>query len=534
MNEKIGPALAAKIGELRDEDRVQVHVFLVGEPARDTEFVLPAGATHKKAGRGLAVDDAGAVVAAIRKSTAAWQAGVCSYLETCEPAKAYPLRAGSRDHKAARRAGNRAAGPVEEGRIIQTHWINNSVTAEVSPAVLQRLLERDDVLHVELVREIALEDLLDDQGTTVVAPANPGVAPAAGPPGPKPAPRPTWSVKLVNAPQLWDKGLTGQGVVVAVVDTGVSHHHPDLANRMWDGGGNHPGRGRNFVDGNDDPTDLDGHGTACAGIVAGDGASGSATGVAPGARIMALKAQSEQGMVDALEFAIAHRAHVISMSMSLPSRWKPNYTSWRRACEVILKAGILHTNSIGNDGENLETDAVPFNIGAPGNCPPPWLHTRQVPHAGLTSVIACGATNDEDELDVESGQGPAGWMADPFTDYPYALPEKLGLIKPDICAPGPGTKTCDARFPNQPGARPYKRFGGTSAATPHVAGCIALLIQACNRSQNPVVPARILEAIETTAVRLKGQREDKENNCGAGRIDVLAAFEFGMEKNWWA
>ncbi|HST60543.1 MAG TPA: S8 family serine peptidase [Longimicrobium sp.] len=523
MNEKMGPALAAQIDELREDDRVQVHVFVRGEPARDAEFTIPTPPGHEKRGPGGTEQDSAAVVAAIQKSTMEWQAGVCSYLTTCDPAGTDPRHGGyGGEHKAAIRDQN--------ARVIETHWINNSVTAEVSPAVLSGLLEREDVLHVELVREIALEDLLDQVGTAVVGEQLP-FPPA---PTPKQPPPPSWSVKLVNAPHLWAKGLTGEGVVVAVIDTGVSHLHPDLANRMWDGGGQHPGRGRNFDDGNDDPMDLDGHGTACAGIVAGDGTSGTATGVAPGAGIMALKAQSEAAMVRALQFAIVHKASVISMSMSLPARWKPNHASWRRICEVILKAGILHVNSIGNNGASLNTDPVPFNIGTPGNCPPPWLHSSQDPHAGVSSVISCGATNDENELDAESGQGPAGWSDAPFSDYPYALPEKRGLIKPDICAPGPGTKTCDVRFTGQPGIRPYREFGNTSAATPHVAGCIALLIEACIRSNNPVIPQRIQEAIETKAVRLKGQGPHKANNCGAGRIDALGAYEFGVQNNWWA
>jgi subtilisin family serine protease len=512
MNEKIGPALAARLGDLGEHERVRVDIFLEGEPGRVAGAPWAGGA--EKGYRE-------AVVASIKDSVRAWQSELGSYLR-------------SEAHTPVGPAGDPIDGPeAEPPRILDTHWINNSVTAEVSSATVHELLDRPDVRHIELVRQIPLEDLLDAAGATLPRP--PRAASGPGGSGQAPAP-PTRSVQQVKAPALWKLGLTGDGVLVAVIDTGVNHGHPDLANRMWDGGATGAPLGRNFVDGNADPMDHDGHGTACAGIVAGDGTSGSATGVAPGARVMALRAESEQGIMDAMQFAIDNGADVISMSMSWPSRRQPNYISWRRMSEVIFAAGVLHANSIGNDGDREATDAVPFNIGAPGNCPPPWLNPLQKARGGLASAIACGACNDEDELHSQSGRGPAGWGSSPFTDYPYALPAQEGLLKPDVCAPGPDTVTCNSLFGVAPGAGPYLDLGGTSAATPHVAGCIALLVQACIRSGNPVLAERILEAIETTAVPLKGQQDTKENHCGAGRIDVAAAFEFGKhdDRKWWA
>ena len=235
----------------------------------------------------------------------------------------------------------------------------------------------------------------------------------------------------------------------------------------------------------------------------------------------------------AFEFAIQNQVDVISMSMSWKYPWGPDYPGWRRACETVLAAGIVHANSIGNQGNQLVTHPIPFNIATPGNCPPPRLHPLQPISGGLSSAIACGATDDSDVLANYSGRGPAAWENAPYTDYPYASGIKPGLIKPEVCAPGPGTTSCNWRFPQDANARPYRSFGGTSAATPHVGGCLALLAQACRRHGKRIVPARLQEALEATAVRIVGQTRDKENHFGAGRVDVYAAYKYGVVRDWW-
>ena len=220
------------------------------------------------------------------------------------------------------------------------------------------------------------------------------------------------------------------------------------------------------------------------------------------------------------------------MSWKFPSN--PDYPGWRRVCESILAAGLLHANSIGNQGSDLTTFPIPYNIATPGNCPPPRLHPSLPIMGGISSPISCGATTDADTLAGYSGRGPAAWEAGVYTDYPWQGGSRKGLIKPDICAPGPGTKSCNFAFgPANPAQKPYVEFGGTSAATPHVGGCLALLASACIQSGQPIVPARVQEALENTAVKIVGQTEVKENHFGSGRVDVKAAYDYGLAKGWW-
>jgi hypothetical protein len=232
----------------------------------------------------------------------------------------------------------------------------------------------------------------------------------------------------------------------------------------------------------------------------------------------------------AFEFAAEHGAHVVSMSISWDAP-DNDYTGWRKACETLLAVGVLHANAAGNLGSEsaLQKRPVPLNIGSPGNCPPPRLHPAQTLMGGLSSVITCGETNQSDSLVATSGHGPTAWEA-VFNDYPYNAGAQMGLLKPDLCAPG-GVESCYWRFTSTEDL--YGPADGTSAATPAVAGCLALLACACLRAGTQIVPAAMLEALENTAVRIVGQTRAKENHFGAGRVDVYAAYQYGRQKNWW-
>lgn len=514
MQSNLGAALRRRLQSAQDYDMFDVNIFLTGEPA--AERLAQAYATTDSS----PLDDADPIdaIKQLQDDCTADQKDLVGFIEGCR------ADADFIDDDVS----------IPQVGTTDSFWINNAIAADLSYATLQRVLERPDVAYVELSRNVDLGELIDAKASasrrTSDRPrrgrGSVGVNDAASPP--------TWSVKRINAPLLWQLGINGNGILVAVIDTGVNYKHPDLENHMWSGGTSYPNHGEDFVDGDRDPMDDHGHGTSAAGQVAGDGSKGSSTGVAPQATIMALRVGNQERQYwKAFEFAIQHKVDVISMSMSWKFPRNPDYPGWRRACETILVAGIAHANSIGNQGDLLRGFPIPYNIATPGNCPPPKLHSLQPVSGGLSSAIACGATDDSDNLADYSGRGPAAWENAPYTDYPYAKGNKPGLLKPDLCAPGSGTTSCDWRFPQLASARPYRSFGGTSAATPHVAGCLALLAQACRRHSTPIVPARLQEALEATAVRITGQTRDKENHFGAGRVDVYAAYKYGVVRDWW-
>ena len=330
-----------------------------------------------------------------------------------------------------------------------------------------------------------------------------------------------WNIAKINAPQVWDLGYRGQGIIVAILDTGVNYDHNDLKTHMWSHP-NYPHHGYDFANDDNDPKDdhHHGHGTHCAGIVAGDGSSGKKTGVAPEAMIMALKVLDSEGygkesdVWEAIQFGVEYGADILSLSIGWDHKYTPDRYSWRVTCNNALVAGVIMSAAAGNNGELLGNPeyAIPFNLSTPGDVPPPWLHPDQKLVGGLSAVITAGATDDKDEIADFSSKGPVTWEnVSPWNDYPYD-PE-MGLIKPDVCAPG--VNIVSLRHDNNSG---YREMSGTSMACPHVSGLLALLLSA-----NPdILPERLAEIIQFASIDLG--KSGKDNDYGAGRIDALRTF----------
>lgn len=411
---------------------------------------------------------------------------------------------------------SRFAAALPSAQLLGQFWLTNSIAARVARPVLAELAQRDDVLVIQPARAAPIDELIDP-----VAMSDETFAEAETIP---------WNLEKIEAPAVWREGHRGEGALIAVIDTGINYRHPDLASRMWDGGKRYPHHGWDFSSSDGNPMDQQGHGTSCAGLVAGE-----RTGVAPGAQILAIRVGGvERQFWAGLQFAIERGAHVISMSMTWKHAHRPNYPGWRRACEAILSAGICHANSIGNDGQHLDDSPIPFNIGTPGNCPPPAHHSSVPVRGGHASSLSCGATDSEDRLADFSSRGPSAWEIGPFKDYPFDDGAHPGLTKPDVCAPGRDTPTCHWRHGLDDGADPYTTFSGTSASTPQVAGAMALLVAASLRKHgHPPDPRNVQAALELTARKIEGQTGLKENDYGAGRIDVKGAFLYGKERGWW-
>ena len=326
----------------------------------------------------------------------------------------------------------------------------------------------------------------------------------------------TWNVTKVNADDVWNLGYTGEGVLVAVVDTGINYNHNDLQDHMWEND-SYPNHGYDFNGNDNNPMDDNGHGTHCAGTIAGDGTAGSQTGIAPDATIMACKILDSTGngyesdVWEAIEFCVEHDVDVMSLSIGWAHSWNPQRATWRNTMNNALAANVVASVAAANFGDQQWSYPVPDNVACPGDCPPPWLHPDQTLTGGISAVICVGATDIYDNIASFSSRGPVTWEnINPFNDYAYE-PE-IGLIRPDVCAPGVNIKSL-AHYSNTG----YEDgWDGTSMATPLNAGVIALMLT----KNNTISPAQIDQILEETAVHIT---TTKSNDYGSGRVNALAA-----------
>ena len=389
---------------------------------------------------------------------------------------------------------------------IRPLWIVNSISCYADESLIDILAQRDDVLAVYHVEELQMPE---DEDVSIPAECGDGREIAQ-------------NVTMVNAHLVWELGYTGEDVLVALIDTGVNLNHADLQGRLWDGGAEYPNHGYDFYSHDNDPSDTHGHGTHVAGTIVGTGASGTQTGVAPGAKIMALKVfhgsdnLTEPTMwVEAMQFAVEHGADLMNMSLGQPLPDAAVKLMLRQACDNTLAAGVVAAVCAGNSRQIQMLAPVPYNIWSPGDCPPPHLHDDQMVNAGGTSCVICvGAVDFNNALGSFSSEGPSTWSdVAQYNDYPYSSGSStnIGLIRPDVCAPGVNIKSLDWNTTNG-----YCLKSGTSMSTPCVAGTIALMLS----KEHELTPAQIDEILERTAIPLSAH---KSNDFGSGRIDALAA-----------
>ncbi|MBU1073914.1 S8 family serine peptidase, partial [bacterium] len=320
-----------------------------------------------------------------------------------------------------------------------------------------------------------------------------------------------WHLPRIGADQAWAQGFDGTGVLVGHVDTGVSYDHPDLADRMWDGGGAWPHHGYDAVDDDDDPYDGDTsihHGTHTAGLIVGDGTGGTATGAAPGATLMALRAVPGyySDMVEAMQFGLDNGpVDVFSMSAGWDDPAGDLKEANRANADILLAMGVAWITAAGNGDNTGGHFPLPQDIGTPADCPDPWFGA-----AGHSAVIAVGATTNADAVWPSSSLGPTVWAiaGTGYDDYPYPP----GLMKPDIAAPGVDiTSTLSSSG--------YVAYSGTSMSCPLVAGAAAILLQATPGA----TPTLLAEALETSATDIGAPGRD--NAAGAGLLNIPAALE---------
>jgi subtilisin family serine protease len=439
---------------------------------------------------------------------------------------------------------------------VQYNWVINVVSLKALKSAIVDIADGvSNIQSIHYDRQFTIEELTDDFGISKYNYDNNISVEATLAPQP--------GLTLIRAPLVWAEGDSGRGVLVANIDSGTDWRHPDLVNNIWQNLGEDannngstiiwngsawvfdPGDingidddgngliddfvGWNYQSNNNDVITGSSHGTATSGIVAGYGTNGTQTGVAPAANLIILKPSGESQYWLAQQYAIEKGADIITSSLSY--KWyfspKPNYPMFRQMTDMELAAGLLHTNSTSNDGGSLGSAPIPYNIATPGNSPGPWVHPDQTLVGGVSSVIGSANVNAGTDLIVSSSpHGPAAWeniqqvfptypypMPPEYQDYPYQTsPGSMGLIKPDIAAPGNGTTSTAV-------GGGYQSFSGTSGATPHLAGVAALLLGA-NPNLEPVDLSRIMQ---TTAVE-KGD-PGKDNRYGAGRVDAFDAYQ---------
>ena len=288
------------------------------------------------------------------------------------------------------------------------------------------------------------------------------------------------SVPQIGAPAAWDAGYTGEGVKVAVLDTGVDQTHPDLADREV--------AEANFSDAPDN-VDHFGHGTHVASTVAGTGAKsgGKYRGVASGAQILDGKVLDdfgggfESGIIEGMEWAAEQDADIVNMSLGGGDT--PEIDPLEEAVNTIsAEYGTLFVIAAGNAGSDQ-------SVGSPGSA---------------DAALTVGAVDRDDNLADFSSRGPR--VGD-------------GAIKPDVTAPGVDiVAALHADGTIGPEVEPgYTALSGTSMATPHVAGAAALLAQ-----QHPDYTGAQLKAILSASAKPHADLTAFEQ--GSGRIDVARAI----------
>jgi subtilisin len=244
-----------------------------------------------------------------------------------------------------------------------------------------------------------------------------------------------WGVTRIDADTVHDDGTTGDGVHIAIIDTGIDSDHPDLVDNLGSGkayvqagtdydGSSCSGNGNTYHEPWDDDND---HGTHCAGTAAGVDNSDGVIGVAPGATLHAVKVLSCSGtgylsdIAAGVEYTANQGWDVASMSLGSSS----DYSTLENACQYAVDQGVLVVAAAGNDGPCSDCVSYP---------------------ARYDSVVAVSATTSSDELASFSSTGP----------------------EIDIAAPG------SSILSTVPGGTAY--FSGTSMACPHVSGVGGLLM----------------------------------------------------------
>lgn len=307
--------------------------------------------------------------------------------------------------------------------------------------------------------------------------------------------------KSSGATSAWSRGLTGNGIGVAVIDTGISNMN-DVRGRVVYGPD---------LSGEGTTVDSFGHGTVMGGIIGGSGADSAAnvggayTGVAPGVTLVSIKAAGRNGaadvstMLQAMHWVAAYREQynirVLNLSWGTASQQDPAVDPLNYAVQRLWGLGVVVVVAAGNSGPNSGT------ITKPGDDP---------------VIITAGAFDDKQNLDP-ADDGVPSWSS--------RGPTATGLAKPDFVAPGRTLVATRSFGSAVEGDNPkslispsYIKGSGTSQAAAVTSGLVALLLQA--RPQ--LTPDQVKSILRGTASPLTSAQVTAQ---GAGRVQLAAALD---------
>lgn len=388
---------------------------------------------------------------------------------------------------------------------ITPFWIINGIGCKATPDMIRTIAQREDVSIIEL----------DDAFQTPVVKFEEAE---------NDNPRELWNITQIHADQVWTyngtTGYTGNGVVVAVLDCGVNYLHNDLKPHMWNNGTvANPVYGYNAIFPDEPPLDDNvygnGQGSMVAGIIA-----GSTTGIARDAQIMAVKISNSEGVttqtmiLNGVQFADGTTNPADIIVITACENGIEARASYRQMMDNLQHSKVVVTSA----GDQGQTYAVPYSISSPSNCPSPWHNPDETANGGRSANICVGATDKNDMKVFSSSIGPVTWSGiGNYNDYPYTPGSAPGLIRPDVVAPGTSIMSTNYSFGATNSG--YTTASGTALSAAHVAGVIALMLEA-----NPqLTPANIDRILETTATKCEGDVK-KNNYYGAGRIDAYEAI----------
>lgn len=375
-------------------------------------------------------------------------------------------------------------------------WIINGFAARVNKEGLQSLAAQGQIDSIRLDRALPLSASRNPLDALTKTGDMPAAAATNTGPGSSQIP---WNLELIKAPAVWQEGLSGKDIVVAIMDTGVDPSHPALLGKYR---GNLPGHSNttSWFDvtaspGNEhrSPQDPYGHGTHVAGIILGGNGLREPLGVAPGAHWIGVNI-FEDGLTwdskitQAFQWLLApggnpaNAPHIINCSWASRPEYVSDYLQWE-ILHKLEQAGIFVVFAAGNNG-----------FEGPGS-PASYPHT-----------FSAGALKREGDTVTAadfSSRGPVNWQG-------------INFIKPEITAPGMNIRSAWLKGG-------YTVLDGTSTAAAHVSGSAALLLEA----QPGISPAEIGRRLKQSAQWFPSWSalgERPNGTYGYGLLDIAAAI----------